>query len=68
MQIVTLHGIRSAAVSGKSFVPCRDGSRLSSYARDLLCVERENSLVSYPILDPWSYLVPRRDFFSLPER
>ena len=25
-----------------------------SYARDLLRVEWENPLVSYPILDPWS--------------
>ena len=26
-----------------------------SYARDLLRVERENPLVSSPILDPWQY-------------
>ena len=29
MQIVTLYGIRSAADNGKSFVPYRDGNRLS---------------------------------------
>ena len=29
MQRVTLYGTRSAAASGKSFEPCRDGSRLA---------------------------------------
>ena len=29
MQIVTLHGTRNAAASGKSLVPCRDGSWLA---------------------------------------
>ena len=52
MQMVTFYDTRSAAASGKSLVPCRDGSRLASYARDLLRVERENLLLSYPILDP----------------
>ena len=52
MQIVTLYGTRSAAANGKSLVPCIDGSRLASYARELLLVERENPLVSYSILYP----------------
>ena len=52
IQIVTLYGTRRAAASGKSLVPCIDGSRLASYARDLLRVARENPLISYPILDP----------------
>ena len=53
MLIVTLYGTRNAAASGKSLVPCRDGCRLASYARDFLRVEPENPLVLYPILDPW---------------
>ena len=44
MQIVTLFGTKSAAASDKSVVPCRDGSRIASYARDLLSVEREKLL------------------------
>ena len=55
MQIVTLYGTRSAAASGQSIVLCRDGSKLASYTRDLLSVERENLLVSYPILVPWNH-------------
>ena len=54
IQIFTLKGTRSAAATGKSLATCRDGCRFASYARDLLRVERENSLVLYPIHDPWS--------------
>ena len=52
IQIVTLYGTRSAAVSGKSLYRVEMAVGSLSYARDLLSVERENPLVSYPILDP----------------
>ena len=52
MQIVTFYGTRSAAASGKSLYLVEMAVGSLSYARDLLCVERENPLVSYPILDP----------------
>ena len=52
MQIVTLYGTRSAADSGKSLHRVEMAVGSLSYARDLLRVERENPLVSYPILDP----------------
>ena len=52
MQIVTLYGTRSAAASDKSLYRVGMAVGSLSYARDFLCVERENLLVSYPILDP----------------
>ena len=56
MQIVTLYGTRSAAASGKSLYLVDMAGGSLSYARDLLRVERENPLVSYPILDPcWKH-------------
>ena len=53
MQIVTLYITRSAAASGKSLYHVEMAVGSLSYARDLLRVEREIPLVSYPILDPW---------------
>ena len=50
IQIVTLYGTL-LVVSHLYHVEMAVGSL--SYARDHLRVERENSLVSYPILDPW---------------
>ena len=50
MQIVTLHGTRSAAASGKSLYRVEMSVGSLRYARDLLFVERENPLVSYPFL------------------
>ena len=55
MQIVALYGTRSAAASGKSLVEMVVGSL--TYARDLLHVVQENTLVSYPILDPYPYIL-----------
>ena len=52
MQIVTLYGTRSAVASGKSLYRVEMSLRSLIYTRDLLRVARENSLVSYPILDP----------------
>ena len=54
MQIVALYRTRSAATSGKSLYRVEIAVGSLSYARDLLRVERENPLVSYPILDPCS--------------
>ena len=51
MQIVTLYGTRSVAANCKSLYLEMAVDSLS-YARDLLRVERENPLVSYPVLDP----------------
>ena len=56
MQIVTLYGTRSAAASGKSQYRVEMAVGSLNYARDLLRVERENPLVSYPILDPWTWV------------
>ena len=52
MQIVTLYGTRNSVASGKSLYQVEMAVGLLSYARDLLRVEWENPLVSYPILDP----------------
>ena len=52
MQIVALYGTRSTAASGKSLYRVEMAVGSLSYAGDLLCVARENTLVSYPILDP----------------
>ena len=52
MEIVTLYGTRSAVASGKSLYRVEMSVGSLSYAKDLLCVARENALVSYPILDP----------------
>ena len=52
MQIVTLYGTRGAATSDKSLYRVEMAVGSLSYAGDLLLVERENPLVSYPILDP----------------
>ena len=52
MQIVTLYGTRSTAARGKSLYRVEMAVGSLSYTRDLLRVERENPLVSYPILDP----------------
>ena len=52
MQIVTLYGTRSAAASAKSLYCVEMAVGSLSYTRDLLRVDRENELVSYPILDP----------------
>ena len=60
MQIVTLYVTSSAAASDKSLYRVEMSLNSLSYARDLLCVARENPLVSYPILDPCSYPSPRR--------
>ena len=54
IQIVALHGTRSAVASGKSLYRVEMAVGSLSYARDLLRVERENPLVSLPILDPCS--------------
>ena len=51
MQIVNLHGTRSAAANGKSLYRVEMAVGLVINARDLLRVERKNPLVSYPILD-----------------
>ena len=52
MQIVTLYGTRSVAANCKSLYRVEMAVDSLSYARDLLCVEWENCLVSYPVLDP----------------
>ena len=52
MQKVALYGTRSAAASGKSLYHVEMAVDSLRNARDLLRVERENPLVSYPIPDP----------------
>ena len=56
MQIVILYGTRSAATSGMSLYRIEMAVGTLSYARDLLCVEREYPLVSYPVLNPWGHV------------
>ena len=65
MRIVALYGTRSAAASGKSLSHVEMAVGSLSYARDLLCVERENPLVSYPILDPCLRAQPLREFWTM---